>query len=270
MDVTLTGTDTATPSFTAPATSGKLTFSVTVTGAGGQDVCAVRTDTATVMVTVERPCKDSYQGALRLAGENRATPDREGRLEICYDDGDEDMSDGDGWGGICDDYWTDNEANVACRQLGFVGAVDDMGRTLDGQGRSLPPLYFGAPDESAKMWLDNVQCTGKETSLLECPRHRNLAVGQHNCRPSEAVGVRCSMTPLPPHVTGPTSVLMPPALTVFPSQFDDDLQWDSIDVVLKYSAPVTVDTAGGTPALSLLIGNDRTAARAAGARWNRP
>ena len=107
-DVTLTGADTATPSFSAPATSGTLTFSVTVTGAGGPADCLAHTDTTTVTVTVERPCKDSYLGAVRLAGENRAMPDREGRLEICYDDGDEDMSDGDGWGVICDDYWTDN------------------------------------------------------------------------------------------------------------------------------------------------------------------
>ena len=264
--VTLTGTDTATPSFTAPATSGTLTFSVTVTGAGGLGECSARTDATTVTVTVERPCKDSYQGAVRLAGENRAMPDREGRLEICYDDGDEDMSDGDGWGVICDDYWTDNEANVACRQLGFVGAVDDMGRSRDGQGRSLPPLYFGAPDEGVKTWLDNVMCEGDETSLLECPRLRggqllgtgNLPVGVHNCRPSEAVGVRCTMTPLPPHVTGPAAVWGLPALTVFPAQLDLDPHWDSIDVVLQYRAPVTVDTAGGTPALSLLIGNDRS------------
>ena len=122
----------------------------------------------------------------------------------------------------------------------------------------MPPLYFGAPDEGVTMWLDNVTCEGDETSLLDCPRHGNLAVGVHNCRPREAVGVRCTMTPLPPHVTGPASVWGLPALTVFPSQFDDDLQWDSIDVVLQYRAPVTVDTAGGTPALSLLIGNDRS------------
>ena len=160
--------------------------------------------------------------------------------------------------GVSGGWQRGNEANVACRQLGFVGAVDDMGRTRDGQGRSLPPLYFGAPDEGVTMWLDNVMCEGDETSLLDCPRHGNLAVGVHNCRPREAVGVRCTMTPLPPHVTGPASVWGLPALTVFPSQFDDDLQWDSIDVVLQYRAPVTVDTAGGTPALSLLIGNDRS------------
>ena len=101
-------------------------------------------------------------------------------------------------------------------------------------------------------------CEGDETSLLDCPRHRNLPVGVHNCRPSEAVGVRCTMTPLPPHVTGPASVWALPTLTVFPLQLDTDPHWDSIDVVLQYRAPVTVDTAGGTPALSLLIGNDRS------------
>ena len=66
------------------------------------------------------------------------------------------------------------------------------------------------------------------------------------------------MTPLPPHVTGPASVWALPTLTVFPLQLDIDPHWDSIDVVLQYRAPVTVDTAGGTPALSLLIGNDRS------------
>ena len=25
------------------------------------------------------------------------------------------------WRSVCDDYWTDVEANVACRQLGFLG-----------------------------------------------------------------------------------------------------------------------------------------------------
>ncbi len=195
----------------------------------------------------------------------------EGRLEICYDDGDEDMSDGDGdedmsdgdgWGVICDDYWTDVEADVACRQLGYVGAVDNGGRTRDEQGRSLPPLYFGAPDAGVPMWLDNLMCTGKETNLLECPRFRggqspgsgNLPVGKHNCRPSEAVGVRCT-TSLPSDMPG-VAPQTPPTVRVDPVAEDADGYYESIDVFLQFGAPVSVFTAGGTPTLSLRFGTN--------------
>jgi len=34
----------------------------------------------------------------------------EGRVEICIDKA---------WGTICDTYWDNREAQVACRQLGF-------------------------------------------------------------------------------------------------------------------------------------------------------
>ena len=36
----------------------------------------------------------------------------EGRIEICINNV---------WGTICDDYWSDTDANVACRKLGFSG-----------------------------------------------------------------------------------------------------------------------------------------------------
>ena len=41
---------------------------------------------------------------------------------------------------------------------------------------------------TGQIWLDNVQCTGSETSLGDCPRH---AWGVHNCGHAEDVSILC-------------------------------------------------------------------------------
>ena len=60
-------------------------------------------------LSLAAPCTD---GRLRLAGGN---VDNEGRVEICLNNE---------WGTICDDNWSTNDANVACRQLGFPHSGD--------------------------------------------------------------------------------------------------------------------------------------------------
>ena len=80
------------------------------------------------------------------------------------------------WGTICDDYWSDTDASVVCRQLGFAAdGATARGRAAFGQG--IGPIV-----------LDDVQCNGTELTLTDCPSNK---VFVHNCRHYEDAGVHC-------------------------------------------------------------------------------
>ena len=178
--------------------------------------------TKTYIVTVTRV-------SLRL---RNGTGAHEGRVEI-FQQGQ--------WGTICDDNWTDVEAGVVCRILGFaLGAVDNLGRTQDEQGRSLPPLYFGPAAAGVQMWLDNVNCKGNETNLLDCPRGGNTAVGVHNCRPNEAVGVQCRIVPKV------KSVAVSPASGPYAAG-------GTLRVTVEWNQAVVVTTPAGGSAPKLMV-----------------
>ena len=80
------------------------------------------------------------------------------------------------WGTVCDDDWDMNDARVVCRQLGFPDAV------------SAPhSAHFGAGSD--QIWLDDVRCSGSESSIINC-QHRGWGV--ENCGHHEDASVICS------------------------------------------------------------------------------
>ena len=93
--------------------------------------------------------------------------DNEGRVEI-YHNGT--------WGTVCHDYWDNDDARVVCRQLGFPDAEQYFLRAHFGEG-------------TGKIWLDNVNCGGYESSLSLC---QSDGWGNHDCRHSQDSGVRCN------------------------------------------------------------------------------
>ncbi|CAI8032257.1 Deleted in malignant brain tumors 1 protein, partial [Geodia barretti] len=97
----------------------------------------------------------------------------EGRVEICI---------GGTWGSVCDDLWDDRDAAVACSQLGFsrIGADAAGYRTFPVATADVPIL------------LDNLQCVGTESSLLDC---RATPIGTHNCGHHEDAGIYCRPRP---------------------------------------------------------------------------
>lgn len=91
-----------------------------------------------------------------------------GRVEVNF---------GEGWGTVCDDDWDDNDARVVCRMLGYQGSAQGLQGTPTTGGQGI-------------IWLDDVQCTGSETSLAQC-RGNSFDIGFANCGHSEDARVIC-------------------------------------------------------------------------------
>ena len=49
-------------------------------------------------------------------------------------------------------------------------------------------LTTGFTKSVGQIWLDNVNCHGTETRLIDCPAN---ALGVHDCDHTEDAGVRC-------------------------------------------------------------------------------
>ena len=173
--------------------------------------------------TAAKPLTDD--GALRLVG---GTVPHEGRLEIFHSSA---------WGTVCDDHWDLDNAQVACKALGYADGSD---------GSILLGAFFGPGTGS--IHLDDVDCEGDELGLLACPRRLDQPVGQHDCSHAEDVSVRC--------VPGPPTITAAPALSDAPG---GDGQWgpdETLTVTVTFSEAVSV--TGGPPNLEVQFGDSVT------------
>uniref|UniRef100_UPI00358E836C CD5 antigen-like n=1 Tax=Myxine glutinosa TaxID=7769 RepID=UPI00358E836C len=100
---------------------------------------------------------------LRLVGGSHHC---EGRVEILYNGT---------WGTVCDDLWSFNDAQVACRQLGCGAVIASPHRARFGQG-------------NGPIWMDNMLCSGNETNLSHC---QHSGWENHNCHHNEDASVIC-------------------------------------------------------------------------------
>uniref|UniRef100_K1QGZ3 Deleted in malignant brain tumors 1 protein n=1 Tax=Magallana gigas TaxID=29159 RepID=K1QGZ3_MAGGI len=157
-----------------------------------------------------------YEGLVRLV---EGPTQYEGRLEV-YKSG--------RWGTVCDDGLNNKLSVVVCRSLGLSWKTSvAYGNAKYGEG-------------SGPIWLDNVNCSGSETSITECIHN---GWGSHNCHHNEDVSIKC----LPPFeglvrlVGGPTQY--EGRLEVYKSG-----RWGTVcDDILNNSLSVVVCRSLGLP-----------------------
>ena len=158
------------------------TFKVKLAAPADQDArIAVSTTAATVTINEGPPdgairlCSGTAASTCTDVSEALATRNTQGRVEV--------INDGV-WGTVCDDYWSNDDGQVACTQMGYAGAE-----------RVFWNSHFGGAAKGTRTWLDNLRCAGDEDDLFDCPRSGGPAVGDHNCngggRHVEDAGVRC-------------------------------------------------------------------------------
>ena len=71
------------------------------------------------------------EGTIRLIDGSTTT---EGRVEVCQNDA---------WGTVCDDGWTDVDASVVCRQLGYSRfSMYTLYMVCKAVGLTSPTLYM--------------------------------------------------------------------------------------------------------------------------------
>ncbi|XP_064388366.1 soluble scavenger receptor cysteine-rich domain-containing protein SSC5D-like isoform X4 [Halichondria panicea] len=110
-------------------------------------------------------------GDLRLVDSSRRTGVSSGRLEVYYRGQ---------WGTVCNDRFGSNDATVACRQLGYTNHTN--------YGR-VGYLGFSQASSTTRTWLDELDCRGTESRLIDCPAN---SIGYEDCTHTQDVALICT------------------------------------------------------------------------------
>ena len=110
------------------------------------------------------------------------------RMDTCRDDGYclLEVLHAGVWGTVCGHGFTEQDAAVACAQL---GCADYTGR---GAAFTSYGSVRGQATRTGKIWMDSVSCAAGVRGLSGC-EHRGW--GQHTCNHADDVGVQCQSCP---------------------------------------------------------------------------
>eukprot|EP00731_Ephydatia_muelleri_P015302 Em0008g1022a len=103
-------------------------------------------------------CSSSPELPVMLVG---GTSDDRGRVQAFYNNT---------WGTVCSELWSDADARVVCRMLGFSTAAVTSTKVTS---------QYGSINLLAPIWLSNVGCLGTEASINNC--QQTLPIGLHTC-----------------------------------------------------------------------------------------
>lgn len=82
------------------------------------------------------------------------------------------------WGSICNDFWSRENAEVACRQMMLGPPI----LVIYTRSQSFEELNI------SKIWMDDVSCKGTEERLTDCNSRK---LGETDCKHSEDVHIEC-------------------------------------------------------------------------------
>lgn len=74
---------------------------------------------------------------------------------------------------MCDDKFGNIDASVACKSMGNIGG--ELITSAD------------TPDGTGQIWIDQLNCSGTETSILDCPMNLRKSTCQH----TDDIGITC-------------------------------------------------------------------------------